>query len=202
MKLVPTAEQLVRAMQLKGHQVFDTPEGYNLNLVGIRAASATPDSFDDLLCLFHRRGTAWMYAAFPATTDPGLYWLQNPMAVEGTAILKPGQYFGAFKLGLHQGKYEALVQNSPLTVYRDNDRDSQIDTGGMKEQAGMFGINIHHAAQHAASSQVGKWSAGCQVVANWFDFQVLLVTCKAAAQGHSAIFSYTLIEERDLGVVN
>lgn len=202
MKLIPTAEQLARDLQLKGYSVFDTPDGYNLNIVGIRAATPKPDSFDDLLCLFCRRGDAWMYQAFPATTDPGLYWLQNPMAVEGTAILKPGQYAKAFRLGLHQGKYEALVQNSPLTVYRDNDRDNEADTTGMKEQTGMFGINIHHAADQGASAQVGKWSAGCQVVASWFDFQVLLAICKAAAQGHGSTYTYTLIEERDLGVVS
>ena len=32
------------------------------------------------------------------------------------AILKEGQYRGSHKIGLHQGKYEALRQKKPLKV--------------------------------------------------------------------------------------
>lgn len=201
MQRIPIPAQIIQAMQFKGYRVFDTPDGYNLNLVGIRAKSAEPDKFDDLLCVLHRKGAAWCYEAMACTTDPGLYWLRNPMNVDGTAILKPGQYKGAFRIGLHQGKYEALVQARPLTVFRDNNRDGKIDTENMQEQTGMFGINIHHASGSGESTLVDRWSAGCQVVATPWDFAVLLAICKGAEHRDGNSFTYTLLGERDLGVV-
>ncbi|MEW6427309.1 MAG: hypothetical protein AB1568_04660 [Thermodesulfobacteriota bacterium] len=201
MRRVPTFEQIVRAMQIKGNRVFDSTAGYNLNLVGIRAMDGRPDRFDDLLAVFHRRGAAWCGEIMACTTDPGLYWLNNPEHIDGTAILKPGQYRGAFRLGYHRGKYEALTQAGPLTVWRDNNRDDRMDTAGQPEHTGMFGINIHRAADHGESTVVGRWSAGCQVVANWWDFSVLIAMAKAGAHSHGNSFTYTLLEERDLGVV-
>ena len=48
------------------------------------------------------------------------------MNYKGVAILKPGQYKKSHKIGKHQGKYEALCQQNPVTVYRDKSRKDQI----------------------------------------------------------------------------
>ena len=45
--------------------------------------------------------------------------------VKGTAILVPGQYRGAYKIGFHKGKYKALVQAKPVKLYIDNDKDNK-----------------------------------------------------------------------------
>lgn len=69
------------------------------------------------------------------------------MNPKGTAILAPGQYQSSHKIGLHRGKYKALVQHRPVTVYRDNNKDSKYDLEPTKKDTGIFGINIHKAGQ-------------------------------------------------------
>ncbi|MEI2737870.1 MAG: hypothetical protein V9F01_03695 [Chitinophagaceae bacterium] len=62
---------------------------------------------------------------FRATTDPGNYWLKTFMNRNGTAILKPGQYKHSHRIGVHRGKYQALVQQNPVTVLRDDNANDQ-----------------------------------------------------------------------------
>ena len=110
------------------------------------------------------------------------------MNVAGTAIMKEGQYRGAYKIGKHRGKYDALVQTGGrVTVWRDNNRDSTLDMADPSE--GYFGINIHKAG--AFSANVDKWSAGCQVFANTDDFNEFMSICRKQPWPK---FSYTLIE--------
>ena len=61
-------------------------------------------------------GNAWETLLCDATTDPGLYYLEHPMNVDGTAILIPGQYIGSHKTGLHKGDH-ALIQCGKLRVW-------------------------------------------------------------------------------------
>ena len=135
---------VLQHMRSLGHEVF-TSGAYNLNLFGIRAKGGRINKFDDLLGCAYREADdgPWRVAYWPATTDPGLYWLQHPMNVSGTAILMPGQYRGAYEVGFHLGKYRALVQRRPVRVWRDNDRDSTMTYGGHDDiDEGLFGINI------------------------------------------------------------
>ncbi len=189
-------------MRAQGHLVF-SGDRYDLNIVGIRSANSEANRFDDLITVFWRRADAWCQFVCQATTDPGRYWLEHPMGVSGTAILKPGQYRGAFRLGLHQGHYPALVQAAPLTVIRDANRDDRLDTTGpgTTEDVGMFGINLHHAAAVGESTQVDKWSAGCQVTAAVVDHDVLMALCRAAVPAWGDTYTYTLLDERDFGLL-
>jgi len=116
------------------------------------------------------------------------------------AILKPGQYRGSHKIGLHQGKYEALKQAKPLKVYRDGDRDKEYDLIEENVKQGIFGINIHRATKWEGrkSSQIDKWSAGCQVIAANDDFKLFMKIIKKAAGNWGNSFSYTLIESKDI----
>ena len=169
---------------------------WDLNIIGIRSNSTKPDSFDDrILVICKNDADEWQEWSWPATTDPGLYWLQNPMNVSGTAILKEGQWRGGWKLGLHKGK-RALVQIKPVTVYRDKNKDAVIDfTKG--ENSGIFGLNIHRAGLR--STKVDKWSAGCQVFANDSNFEEFLSLCdKQVKHGHGDVFSYTLLKESEI----
>lgn len=192
----PSVNRIVAAMDAKGYKVFRGGR-HDLNIVGIRSPERRAGQFDDLITVFARQSNEWLFWAFPATTDPGSYWLERPMAKMGTAILAPGQYRGAFQIGQHQGKYEALVQASPLTVHRDADRDTELDTDGQTE-TGMFGINLHCAAWKGESVQVGKWSAGCQVIASWFDFEILMAMARAGARAYGDSFTYTLLDATDV----
>jgi len=192
----PTFEQLEQAVIAHGYQWFDRGD-YNLNLVGIRTADSNANTFNDWFCAaFYTDGQPHLFA-WRCTTDPGLFYLENPLNVAGTAVVMPGQYSGLWTMGMHQGKYSALVQVGPVTVCRDNNRDGVVDTDGDR-QTGLFGINCHRAAQALPSHQVDKWSAGCQVLANPLDFALLMSLCRLSAIRYGNRFTYTLIEGADL----
>ena len=122
------------------------------------------------------------------------------MRKEGVAVLKEGQYKGSHKIRKHQGRYEALGQQRPVTVYRDANKDGTYDLSDDNTQTGLFGINIHRATKYAGkkSSQVDKWSAGCQVIAANDDWHEFLDICQAAREIHGNSFSYTLLESKDI----
>jgi len=114
------------------------------------------------------------------------------MNTKGTAILVPGQYSQAYKLGLHRGKYEALVQAKPVKVYRDNDKDSVYDMLPSSIDTGFFGINIHKAGHD--STWVDDWSAGCQVFKRAADFEAFMSLVRKAAKIYGNLFTYTLFD--------
>jgi len=185
------------ALADKNYREFNRP--FELNIVGIRADSTKPNTFDDSLNVYYKTSTGdWQLHCFPATTDPGTYWLENPLNPQGTAILKAGQYLGSHAIGLHRGKYEALVQVRPVTVYRDYDRNAVLDFLNGKEDTGLFGINIHHAQAEGTTKYVDKFSAGCQVFANIEDFNLFMQLCYRHRQLYGNAFTYTLIDQRAL----
>jgi hypothetical protein len=155
-------EKLRALLRHNGYKVFTRP--YELNIVGLRADSTIPNRFDDEIHVFYMVSpTKWNYHVFTATTDPGTYWLRNPMQPQGTGILEKGQYIDTYQLGLHKGQYEALVQKKPVTVIRDYDRDAQLDFNNGTRYTGFFGINIHRANSRGTTKTIDKYSAGCQV---------------------------------------
>jgi len=190
----PTVEQLIKTLGRLGHAVFVNGD-LNLNLVGIRKDYQASNLFDDTFCLFAKAGGAWFIRHWPMTTDPGRFHLKNGLA-KGTAILKEGQYRGAYKIGRHRGEYPALVQAKPVTVYRDANKDGVLDRN--RTETGLFGINIHRANARTKSTLVDKWSAGCQVLADPRDFCELMNLARKSAQAWGESFTYTLINEADL----
>ena len=179
-----------------GHAVFESGT-YNLNIIGIRSKTNEVNTFDDRICAVFRDELGWITRTWPCTTDPGTYWLDNPSNVAGTAILVPGQYRGVYKIGKHRGQYDALVQKGgTVKVYRDANKDEVLDMDSDTEQEGYFGINIHKSGEH--STEVNKWSAGCQVFANKDDFEEFISICYAARTKWGDSFTYTLIDEPTL----
>ena len=179
----------------KGYKLNTRP--YELNIVGVRSTQAQPNRFDDEIHVFYKTGVLnWEYHIFKATTDPGTYWLKNPMNLQGTAILAEGQYKNAYKLGLHKGQYLALVQIGKVSVIRDFNRNNSLDFFSGKQVNGYYGINIHRASLRGITKYVDKYSAGCQVFSNISDFNKFLAMCKKHRDLYSNKFNYTLIDNR------
>lgn len=194
------AKSICNLFTQKGYSFFS--EGaYNLNIIGIRGQNTEPNKFDDMLIVLYKdEHDDWQFFKTAVTTDPGRYWLLNPMRVDGTAILAEGQHKGAWILGLHKGKYKALVQRTnEVTVYRDRNKDNKLDYDQCSMQRGYFGINIHRASQFNIVSEVDKWSAGCQVIQDSHKFDEFISLCENQVK-HTGCktFSYTLIKEGDL----
>lgn len=192
---------LLEKVKSLGYAIF-TKHDYDLNLIGIRTPSREAGAFDDLFHVIYKTKEKWIQETYSCTTDPGVYWLKNPSRVEGTAILKAGQYRGVWSLGLHRGSYKALIQkNGPVTVWRDNDRDSEIEMVIGSEMTGYFGINIHRAHNVKEMVKVSRWSAGCQVIQHPADYARLIKLCEMQVSHLSRYgdgykkFSYTLLEQ-------
>jgi len=199
---IPTRQQIEAAVKAKGYKWFKNGD-YNLNIVGVRngeTGNEVTNKFDDFLTLSYKVDGEWNYHCFDATTDPGKHWVENVMNEDGVAILKENQYRGSHKIGLHQGKYEALRQQKPVQVYRDNDLDGNYDLLEENIEEGIFGINIHRATKYEGrkSTQIDKWSAGCQVIAANDDFRLFMEICNKAKDTWGNSFTYTLIESKDL----
>lgn len=200
MKFSPKKIEL--AVKSKGYVWFETGD-YNLNIVGIRNSNIqnkVTNKFDDLVTLTYKVNGITKYHEFDATTDPGRYWEKNLLNPNGVAILVPNQYRGSHTIGLHQGKYEALRQHKPVKVYRDRNKDGKFDMLEESIQEGIFGINIHRAnsAEWSKSTQIDKWSAGCQVIAANQDFKKFMDLVNKSANLYGKTFTYTLIESKDI----
>jgi len=191
-----TKEFLEKAVKAKGYRWFDTGD-LNLNIIGIRTEDPEVNVFNDWLCLCYKEAGKWVTKTWPATTDPGLPWLKNPMNIKGAAILVPGQY-PVYALSMHRGAYEALCQRrGPVRVYRDGDRDNTLDFDPRTVMEGEYGINIHRGRVEGETPYVEKHSAGCQVFKKATDFNSFLATCRRARTKWGNKFTYTLLEERD-----
>ena len=177
---------LKATMAAKGYAFFENGE-FNLNIIGVRNSDTgkkVTNAFDDKLIVAYKQGGGWVVKEWSATCDNG----------GGTARLVPNQYRGSHAIGLHQGKYEALKQCGPVTVYRDFTKDGIYQEN--KKETGVFGINIHKAG--VDSLRVDYWSHGCQVFKRVVDFNEFMLIAKKAAALHGNRFSYTLIESKDL----
>ena len=187
-------------MNKKGYTFFDGNKQLNVNLIGVRRDNAGTNEFDDFFVMIYRdKKLNEVCKVFPVTTDPGEYWLENPMNPKGTAVLVPGQYRGTWQLGKHQNNYEALVQRKEVKVWRDNNKDKAIDYKSFHTiSEGYFGINIHRSNPYDKSYLVNKWSAGCQVFQSVNDFDEFMKICKKSANLYGNSFTYTLLTEQEI----
>ena len=194
-----TFNSVYNALQNKGYEIFETDNlPYNLNIIGIRNNNRVPNSFDDFIVVMWKYKGKWSFNKYEATTDPGLYYLNHPLSPEGTAILEEGQYLHCYCLGLHQGKYKALVQFMPVTVIRDFNKDNYLDFLAGREETGLFGINIHRANLTGRTININQWSAGCQVIADSIRFNDFISLCEKAEKYWGKTFTYTLINLNDI----
>ncbi len=182
----PTGKQIIEFMKSKGYVIHPT---FNLVAVEDVDGGNNPETFNDRVAIIDGQGKlllGWVHAA----TEPGTFYTMNPMNPNGAARVKSGQHLNLWTLGLHQGKYPALVQVSPVTVLRDRNKD--FSRTGDKESTGMFGINLH---QSFTGDRVGKSSAGCTVIRTFSNLQKILKLCRESGLKR---FHYTLIDSREL----
>jgi len=196
-----TPDNIKSYFAAKEYKFFDTPDRkLNINIIGVRRDNQGSNTFDDFVLVMYREEELMIGHRWQATTDPGKYWLMNPMNPKGTAVLVPGQYRSTWQIGKHQNNYEALVQRKPVKVYRDNNKDEIIDYNSITTlvDQGYFGINIHRSNPYTESYVVNKWSAGCQVFKKIDDYKKFMELCRDSAKIYGNSFTYTLIDEKDL----
>ena len=185
---------ILAEVERRGFLVFTGDRGYDLNIVGCRSLTTEPNRFDDFLHVSYKLEGRWIEFIYACTTDPGQFWLDNPMRSEGTAIVCHDQQIrGCFVVGSHRGRYQCLVQAPGVSIkcWRDNNRDEVLDFSGQVHEASA--IQIHKAGRR--SINVEKWSAGCTVLQHESEFHHLMgLVNKQIDSGYGSKFTYTILQ--------
>lgn len=207
----PTFKVLTNAYEKKSHKFYHNGT-YNLNIGAIRKNDSKSNKFDDIFfAAFYEDIQKPILFTAACTTDPGKYWLQNPMNSGGTAILVPGQYASSHCLGLHgrnsASPYSALEQCGDMMYVRDNNKDDILDFNLYRDplnlaKYGFWGnikSNIHRASAWKIVQLVERYSAACQVLQKPNDFDVLIRLVQVyLRKGFPNRLTYTLFEESEV----
>lgn len=196
----PTINQIGIVAKSRNFPIFVSNGKFNanLNIWGIRSPNKNTKEYNDCCVVFwENTRRQWALEYFEITTDPSNLLLENPINIDGTAILKEGHHKAIWALGHHKGRmsHKALVQVNPCEVYRDNNKDDIIDKH-LPIQKGMFGINMHRASEVQNNHAIGLYSAGCQVhydISKYIEVFIPLIE-RCVKEGHTT-FSYTLCLE-------
>lgn len=185
---------LTKIQEEYGFIVFDDGP-YDLNIIAVRNLENNANQYDDKLhvCYLSEDGH-WREDIFQVSTDAGRYWLEKEDYKACAVYAHPQQARGAYQVGMHRGKYEALVQWRPVLYWRDGNKDEKADYGG-EVFKDVIGLNIHRSSIHD-SDEVNKYSAGCIVfskMAEWEAFMELVHKQKRIMGYHT--FTFTLIAE-------
>ena len=175
---------ILQVLRQKGYEVFT---GGDINTIGVRSVPGVPNRFDDKMHFVWWCRNHWEHKVVACTTDPGTYWIENPMNVDGAATLEPGQYVRAYKFDKHRGKYMALCQRGAEVKFRRTDTPDELESD-------YIGANIHHAGENF-SEYVNRWSACCQVIQKIEDWDMAMGIWLASQQKW---FTYTLLLSTDL----
>lgn len=175
----------------EGYMFFDSGN-YNINIIGERSKKRVIGEFTDYIYLAFRVCNVPVALKFRACTDPVLY---KQSITEGNFLLPVGQYIGLWKVGFYNN-YRALIQKRAVNVFTDKTRTSmeEIKTPNNISQ---FGINMHRDSSTTKKSVEYKCSAGCQVIKNFYDFEIIMSFLTRSIQMYGNSFSYTLLESLD-----
>lgn len=201
MSVCPFLNKLTPSVMQKTYESLDYPfftsGDYNVNVFGIRnTENKDSNNFNDCVGLVYKVDGKWQIKKYDATVDPGIAGRLKPQNPNGVAILIPGYYKGAYSIGLHHGKYEALRQVKPMKYWRDNNKDKVLDLSG-KEYEELAYTNIHRATAipGGKSINVDNWSLGCSVIAASNDFKEFMSIIYKARAKYGNSFSYALFTE-------
>jgi len=188
----------------KGYKFFDGQ--FNINLIGIRMHNRLTDKFSDMFLMIYRDHlNNWHIERAIGTTVPGQFYHYNYDNPKGVGIIVPGQYSAAFKQGKHKG-VDALIQNTTFKVYRDSNKDGKIDKDVIVDAPPSCRFDFHYAKSSVNPEKIfleniGKFSGGCQVLANWLKYNFWLSIIKYSMKLYNyKKITYTLLDEEDLVV--
>lgn len=188
-----TIDTLKKTQAKLGYKWFEDQP----NIIGIRTTLSIPDVFNDLLCIVYKDADnkEQLFTAL-ITTEPGTYYQKKILNPNGCAVLQPGQYINAYKIGVHKDQ-KALVQVGSVSVKRDKDLNGIAGDSGTLDK-GLFGLNIHGAVKLTLTKLIGPWSAGCQVHADWNKKEEMVAICSKYQAVNKGLLTYTLLTESQL----
>jgi hypothetical protein len=203
------AAAIAAAMRRKGY-VVDTQPG-EINIVYVEGLNEdgtinddASDKWNDLRVVIGFEGDKpVILGKWRATTEPGRYYTEHPVNPAGAARIEFGQY-QAWRVGMHRGDHEALVQRGKVTVCRDLNKD-MIRTGDARDSGDNFGINQHGpSGADEAPDNIGKFSAGCLVGKSMAGHRAFMAIVKADTRfvaDPEYLFRTAILAERDVASV-
>jgi hypothetical protein len=200
-------QHLKKVLETKGYAFFDKGD-FNFNFIWVRNDLHATNHFTDDLFVAYREGGIEKVLAVKCTTKPGLRGsLLNPVTVEGvkgTAIIKEGQYRGAWEfrdITTGFSKYPYFHQIKDIDYYRDGDMDKEIDYVNEQDDK-LFGTFWHRMSnfddkRKIEQFEINNWSLGCMgcPLVEWD--KVIALTRKSST-GYR--FTGTIINAKDLEV--
>lgn len=190
----PRIETIHEVMKDQGMIVFEKP--FDVTLGGIRTKDNASNKFNDWIfaSFFTKRGGI-VSVIVEGTTDAGLYYRENPMQIDGTAIIQHGvQHRSAFtymEKGGHRGQ-EAFRQTGPMKYWRDANRNKYLEFEG-ETIVDIFNTNGHDMG--TLGENVDKWSAACWGAIEENMDLLYLVAKIQIAHGHGNKFSFAMLHE-------
>ncbi len=192
------AKEVIKAINRKGYILFEqTNKPYNLNFFAIRDMGG---QWNDQFGLMWKYKTGWAFVPWMGTTDPGAYYLKDPLNVKGTAILPEGQHRGLYGTGKHRGRYKCLKPVRKVGVYRIPKGFTYADIDKLSDlplDIGWHGTNYHHAHDKVEVAKIGKYSAGCQVAHNIDEYGESLTLIDKGFKHWGNTITYTILNVND-----
>jgi hypothetical protein len=161
------AGRIIKYMLNKNYVVATGDKEFNIVYVeGLNSDGTlnddTPNEFNDLrLVIEFVNGIPKIVGSWEGTTEPGNYYTFNSMNEKGAARIKFGQY-KAWRIGMHgvSAPHRALIQVSPISVYRDKNQDFSRVGDWIDE--GLFSVDQHWGFDYPKNDILNA-SAGCLV---------------------------------------
>ena len=216
-----TIQEIKNAVVKKGYKYTGSENHYDPFIFGIRNKDINVvDHFNDIIGMifYDDKGQEQIYQ-FQATTKPGMDYLKNHYGnhKDRTGILCEGQYLKTWlsryplqgqntptptnQKFMHQNIMYALGQmGGAIRYYQDYVLDGKITLDTKTITSGFVGCNIHSTKPGYLTDSVWNWSALCQVILNYNDFETKFMDVieKAWILRKNWMFSYTLFNENNL----
>jgi hypothetical protein len=200
------AASIIKYMIAKFYRISTGSQQYNIVYVEGMEADGTlnkddPNQFNDRRMVIEiANQIPEIKGNWEATTEPGTHYTIKPMDNLGAARIAFRQY-KAWQVSPHCGAsscHEALVQVSPISVYRDKNKD--FIRSGDKLYTGLFGINQHWGFDYPRND-ISLASAGCLVgrtTAGHKEFMAIIKQDKRYQLNNSYRFLTTIIPGDEL----
>ncbi len=192
--------RIKRTMLAKGYPWFD-----DQNVVSIEGIDPNgtvnrnrPNAFDDVKLVLDGQGRI-IGGPWEATTHPGKYWTEHPMAEGGAFIIAlgpqacwtPGEY--------HQKIVWRQAEDSTILGHRDPDCTYKRQGAPIKH--GDIGVH-HHGGYNLLKDNISNAAAGCQVIrleAKQQEFMELTLRCpRYQSNKKSFRLTATVLEAKDI----
>ena len=192
------AKSVIKAINRKGYILFErTDKPFNLNFFAIRDMGG---QWNDQFGLMWKYKSGWAFVPWTGTTDPGAFYLKDPLNVKGTAILPEGQHRGLYGQGKHRGRYKCLKPVREVGVYRIPKGFTYADIDKLSDltlDVGWHGTNHHRAHDKVEVQKIGKYSAGCQVTLNIDEYGEMLHITDQGFKHWGKTLTYTILNIND-----